>query len=324
MRRALSAALAACAAAAAMAAMAAPQSQAQTQPGLEARIDAFERRLTDAETEVCGAPSGRRFHSPGASAYAPSAAHASAPWMAKLEIVESDPGGRIAAVANCGAAALTRNWLITAAHCVAGGPWLAVEATLGARDLDDPRALRHSGAVALCPTAYDPATTEGAGTGPQADLALLRLRDALPPDFPTLRVASPGELARFDPSVPAYAAGWPRKASGVSMRLSAPSMRLIGPPQDGVYTARPVRDGSALCLGESGAPLVADLGLGPVMVGVFSSVDAFFNPDSGEVEELCAGYEAKSYFTALGGWQQWISAAIRACDQDVAACLSAR
>ena len=77
-------------------------------------------------------------------------------------------------------------------------------------------------------------------------------------------------------------------------------------PRDGMIVAAPNRDEESLCIGESGAPLVADLGAGAAVFGVFSSVDAYVNPSTGEMVELCDGFEARSYFTSVTGMQSWI------------------
>ena len=281
--------------------------------------EAFRARLKSSAAEICGAPAAPFFSSRSRiDAYSREAAHPSAPWMAKLEIIESIDDGGVASIANCGATALTRNWLITAAHCVGSSPWIAVEATLGAQNLEDPRALRRMASLALCPTQF-----QGLGAGP--DVALIRLLRPLPPDFPTLRVASYGEMRRLTIGRHALAAGWPRQGDDVAAQLSAPILELTPPGTEppGVLVAQPLKAGASPCVGESGAPLVAELGHGPALIGVFSSVDAIYDPQSGVIQEICAGDQARSYFTSLGGMQDWISAAIRACDQDLTACVGA-
>lgn len=152
---------------------------------------------------------------------------------------------------------------------------------------------------------------------------MLRVDAPLPPFFPTLRVASDAEIARLSVGARALAAGWRRRPNGVAQRLSAPMVRIA--PRDGepagIIVAAPERNESSLCLGESGAPLVTDLGFGPALIGVFSSVDAIFDPETGQVEEICSGFEARSYFTSLTGLQTWLSDAIHACDDHLEACL---
>lgn len=284
-------------------------------PPPAAAQDALER----AEAWVCGAPSLIERPTLTARRFNPAAADPNAPWMAKLEIVERlfDDGGM--AVANCGAAAVSPHWLLTAAHCVGGYEgWVSLRATLGARDIESRSAVRRTGAVALCHQDYDSETLA-------YDLALVRLAEPLPQDFPLLRIAGEREAAALERGAVAHAAGWRVDAGGaIATTLSRSAVEIIetsaGP--DGVIVAGPRRDFErSLCVGESGAPLVGDLGRGPVALGVFSSVDALVDPGSGALLELCYGREARSYFTALRGLKSWIAGALAACDSDLDACL---
>ncbi|MEO1291810.1 MAG: trypsin-like serine protease [Pseudomonadota bacterium] len=280
--------------------------------------------LAEAGAWVCGTPRWRETASETAAGYQPSAADRMLPWMAKLEILEQRLEGGSFLKSNCGAAALDRHWLITAAHCVASNDWLSVRVTLGSRDLDAGGAVRRSVAVALCHEGFDPSNLD-------FDLALLRLDQPLPSTFPTLRVATSYEIDQLRPNQQALSAGWARsggskKGTQMSRVLSRRYLRLVDPARSGFtggaarLVAAPQADEPSLCLGDSGGPLVADVGDGPSLVGVFSNVDALVDPATGEVTELCEGFEARSYFTSLSGLHYWLDATRRACAYDPAAC----
>ncbi|MEL6977206.1 MAG: trypsin-like serine protease [Pseudomonadota bacterium] len=271
--------------------------------------------LADAEAWVCGAPSAYDY-TPYGGAYAgggrynPGSVDAAAPWAAKLEIVEERFADGGMTVSNCSAAAVAPGWLVTAAHCVGQERWVRVEATLGARDAQAPSAMKRSAALALCHTKFNPHDLS-------YDVALIKLDSPLPPEFPTLRLATSAEADRLTPGAAALSAGWGRiSSSEISQVLRTADVRVVDPSRrsDGMIVAAPERNEHSLCVGESGAPLVADVGAGAALFGVFSSVDAYYNPDTGEMIELCEGFEARSYFTPLRGLQRWVRRAIAACE----------
>lgn len=289
---------------------------------VSAGSDAFAEPLTDAVR--CAAPKGgwgdapSQFDGGGARAYSPGATDPAAPWMAKLEIVEARPGEE-PAVWTCGAVAIAPQWLATAAHCVAIERPVAIRAILGARNLNDPKAIRRSADAAYCHPGFDPNSL-------REDLALLRLESPLPPDFPLLRLASAEEAWSLGAGATAVSAGWARRQDGdVSPWLRRAEVRIIDPARegDGLIEAAPPATGPSLCLGESGAPLIADLGRGPALHGVFTSVDVVWDRLTRSMTELCEGYEARSYFTPVRGRRLWMARVISACERDPAGCVAA-
>lgn len=299
----------------AIAAVSAPPFNGADEAAAE-RIDA--RAALDAVGAwVCGASDYLDTPLVTSDRFLASAADEVAPWMAKLEIVERAPAGGVT-LSYCGGAVLTRDWIVTAAHCVGGGDWESVRVTLGAKDLRAIEAVRRSASVALCHRGYDADTLSH-------DVALLRLAEPLPANFPTVRIASQEESLELRPGDMALSAGWSRVGEAeISHEMRRTSVRVLDPDRggDGVIVAAPDGDRASLCVGESGAPLVTDLGFGAAVFGVFSSVDAYLDPDSGDLVELCEGFEARSYFTAVKGLQSWMSGAIAACDADLEGCLA--
>ena len=266
---------------------------------------------------ICGAPAVREPVAWSADRFSPTAADHEMPWVAKLEIVERlyDDGGMT--VSNCGAVAVNRDWLVTAAHCVGGDHWVSIRATLGSRELSDSAALRRAASVALCHSGFNPNTLS-------YDLALIRLERPLPPEFPIIRLATNSEIRALQAGDVALSAGWGRiSATEISTTLRRAIVRVVDPSRahDGMIVAAPDRNEQSLCVGESGGPLIADTGAGEAVFGVFSSVDAYFDPQTGETVELCEGFEARSYFTALRGLQSWIYEAIAACESDIQSCI---
>lgn len=274
------------------------------------------RPLADRQAWICGAAAGAPDAPSGPHRLNRSAMDPRAPWAVKLEIVEERFDDGAMTVSNCSAAAIAPEWLLTAAHCVGQEGWISVEATLGARDADAPEALRRSAAYAICHERFDPKNLA-------YDLALLKLDAPLPPEFPLLRMATSGESNRLKAGAAALSAGWGRVAGDeISSTLRTSAVRVVDPDHGGggVIVAAPTRHEGSLCVGESGAALVADLGGGPALFGVFSSVDAYYSRRSGGMVELCHGFEARSYFTALRGLRRWVEQAIAACEEDPAGC----
>ncbi|MEM9723942.1 MAG: trypsin-like serine protease [Pseudomonadota bacterium] len=239
-----------------------------------------------------------------------------APWVAKLEIIEERFADGAISVSHCSAAAIAPLWLATAAHCVGDQGWIGVTATLGDQDAGGPNAFTRSAILAVCHADYRPGALA-------MDIALVRLDQPLPEGFPLLRLAGWREAARLSAGAVALSAGWGRVGpNAISRRLRMSELRIVDPmrAQDAMIVAAPLRHEQSLCVGESGAPLVADLGRGPALLGVFSSVDAFFDDESRRIVELCDGFEARSYFTALGGLRGWVEAVMRLCDGRREAC----
>lgn len=278
-------------------------------------------KLDDAQAWVCGAPSLLEKPAMTADRFLASAADERTPWMAKLEIVEHVYEDGAMSISNCGAAAINRDWLVTAAHCVGGARWVSIRATLGARNLASVEAVRRAASVALCHDQFDPGSLSH-------DVALLRLARPLPANFPTIRIASSVESERLSADDLAVSAGWGRISSTeISQVLRRSEVRIVDPASEergGMIVATPTRDVQSLCVGESGAPLVSDQGLGAAVFGVFSSVDAIVQEGTGELTELCDGFEARSYFTPVTGLQNWIAGAINACESDLDACTRRR
>lgn len=285
--------------------------------GATAAAEAAPNALAQIGAWVCGAPATPERTAWSADRFNATAADRKLPWVAKLEIVEQkfDDGGMT--VSNCGAVAVSHNWLVTAAHCVGGDRWESIRATLGSRELDNAAAVRRSATVAICHSEFDPETLSH-------DVALVRLERSLPPEFPVVRLATNSEIRALREGDVALSAGWGRiSPTEISTTLRRAVIRVVDPARahDGMIVAAPDQNEQSLCVGESGGPLIADTGFGAAVFGVFSSVDAYFDHRTGQTVELCEGFEARSYFTALRGLQGWIYDAIEACETDLTACL---
>lgn len=271
--------------------------------------------LAGSEAWICGAAQ-EPPQAVGSTAFHPAAADPVAPWAAKLEIIEERFADGGMTISNCSATAVAPGWLLTAAHCVGQEGWISVQATLGSKDSTGPGAVRRAVKTALCHTEFDPRNLA-------YDVALLRLDRPLPPAFPILRLASQEETRRLARGDAALSAGWGRVSEReISSMLRKAAVRVVDPARagDGMIVAAPIRHEESLCVGESGAPLVADLGAGQALFGVFSSVDAYYNKRTGEMVELCHGFEARSYFTAIRGVGRWIEKVMALCGGDDKRC----
>ena len=274
--------------------------------------------LSAVDAWICGEARDRETLPRSPGRFRPKAADPSAPWAAKLEIVEEKFADGAMTISNCSAAVLAPGWLVTAAHCVGQEGWISVRATLGAKDSGDPGAIRSLVSTAICHERFDPRSLA-------YDVALLRLERPLPTDFPTLRIATLGEIDRLARGDAALSAGWGRVSKQeISRLLRKAQVEVVDPSRsgDGMIVAAPVRHEDSLCIGESGAPLVADLGSGPALFGVFSSVDAYYDPGSDTMVELCHGFEARSYFTGLGKLRGWIDKVMALCERDPKGCVA--
>lgn len=281
--------------------------------------------------EVLRAPA-RRPATGSASAGAlgtdPRRVAAVSPWAASLEIHETARASGQRSIAHCAATAVAPRWLLTAAHCVGETRWRSVTATFhgAAETASTGRGAppRRSVDLALCHRGFQP-------DGLAHDVALLRLSRPAPIQasgaggFPLM--ASTAETAAARPGLRATApVGAPAVELVATPRIGGaprPTDLIILDParaSDGMIVAAPARNEISLCFGESGGPLMADLGRGPRLLGVFSSVDAVRNARTGELAPLCRGFEARSYFTPVAPYRAWVAQVIAACEADPARC----
>lgn len=125
------------------------------------------------------------------------------PGAVALEIVSEERGtpdeiGWRRASERCGGTALTRHWIVTAAHCLEGD-WLRVDVFYG--DADIRTARRSYGFEAHLHKGYRE-------EGMVADLAFLKLEVPLPADFPLARLATHEEWEALATGDTVIARGW--------------------------------------------------------------------------------------------------------------------
>ena len=198
---------------------------------------------------------------------------AQAPWQVSLHIRNS---------ALCGASIIGNQWLVTAAHCVAGAAPSEISAFVGVTNLSERSAQN---AVSVSGVTIHPNWNANSFSG---DLALLQL--AVPLTFSTTIQPISLPITQDPGAWPAAGtaaqiSGWGSTSYGgtSSDALLAASVSVLGGPSDtacGSYggsfrssesICAGVPEGSIdTCQGDSGGPLVITTGTGPVLAGVTS------------------------------------------------------
>ncbi len=205
-------------------------------------------------------------------------------WAARAIVMVIDPRGDL-----CTGTALTRDLVLTAAHCVARAERYEVrpyqtDATIGVRS------------VALHPR-FDLASY--AASRATADVALIKLTSELPDIVVPAALAAP---RRVKVGETLTIAGFGTVAAGTERGLRQPreaKLTVTGQPgslQIRLYdnTTRNRRPGLGACTGDSGAP--AYDGEGPLVIGVVS-----WSTAAGD-EEGCGGLTGVTPLIAYRAW----------------------
>lgn len=241
------------------------------------------------------------------------------PWVARLEVVTDVLPNNAEVVGSCAAVAIAPDWLLTAAHCLEGGQWQQIRVTIGTAHVDDRRALHRAVDYALCFPDYRASDLKH-------DLALLRLSHPLPPELPLAPLAGWHEDPQFIPGMRAQVVGWPgqpnqgrlgRLARMATMRIEG---REAGGVPGGVIVASRLADqGQAVCVGESGGPLIGSLGQGPLVLGLLSAVEGQRDATGG-IAASCADPHSLTWFTAVSPYRRWIRTVLDSCNANPSRC----
>jgi secreted trypsin-like serine protease len=253
--------------------------------------------LGDLNAFICGTPEegNKALY---ASDVLPDMLDPAMPPIAKLDIIQKEyPDGR-QVVGNCSASVIAPNWLLTAAHCMTQTSWKSVEVTIGTPDLARSHKIQRSVTQAICHAAFDPISLKN-------DVALLRLDAPIQPEF---------SFMSLSPTLPAVGeqsmtAGWYKiDNQTVSQNLRQASMTIVGYENNDFIIATPERELEfALCLGESGSPLMGRSKHGDFeQIGIFSAVEGRKNDVRGQVSEVCRPQGSVSYFTPIQKYTDWI------------------
>ena len=210
------------------------------------------------------------------------------PGAVALEIVSEErgtpdaPGWRRASE-RCGGTALTRQWIVTAAHCLEGN-WLRVDVFYGHADIRTAR--RSYGFEAHLHKGYRE-------EGMVADLAFLKLEVPLPADFPLARLATHEDWEALREGDTVIARGWGTTVATetgpdkVADELRDITLAVTHRGFFGARVARADRAAENVCVGDSGSGL-RDKDNPALIYGVLSYVTR--SPDGSICRE--SGYEA--------------------------------
>jgi secreted trypsin-like serine protease len=242
---------------------------------------------------------------------AAAASIASFPGIVKIEPRTREAGGNIAS-GHCGATRISRNWLITAAHCV-DEQYEEIRVIGEAANLRNPAAKITDATLAICHAGY-----QGVGNGYANDVALVRLSDTQVSAIEAVPIARFGSTLK--PLAPANydaadMAGWglTRYGGQLSADLLTASLKVTGSGPAVIYVAS--KGGAGPCIGDSGGPLyVSEADGSKTVVGVLSVVEQ--NRTTGE---FCSG-DYNGRYTNLQGFTGWISDVMALCDRGDEAC----
>lgn len=173
----------------------------------------------------------------------------------------------------CGASVVDVEWVLTAAHCVAGEPAARIDLVIGRHDLTSDDGERIGAAEILVHPGYDDRTTVN-------DLALIRLES--PTSFPPVALPADGTLEI--PGAPVTVIGWgstqgtPQWPTGlreVQVPLVSDADCLLAYGSNlhpAVMLCAGDLDGGGIdsCQGDSGGPLFAATASGYTQLGIVS------------------------------------------------------
>lgn len=235
------------------------------------------------------------------------------PGIVKMEPKRRLENGGISS-GHCGATRISKNWFITASHCL-DETYDDVDLISTEASLLDPRAVRVQANSTICHSAY------GGATGRYAnDVALVSVSDEVAEtefaDVPIARFGATDEPLGALNYPQARMAGWGITSfdgGDLSNDLLTTTLTMVssGPAE---ITVASLNDAGP-CIGDSGGPLMIDEADGePRVIGVLSVVEQ--NRLTGE---FCKGtYNAR--YTNLQGFTGWIEDVIGVCQASPELC----
>lgn len=264
-------------------------------------LPAYAHMLHALDAYVCGQPTAQTFEQSSTEneTYYLDPIDPSVAAVAKLDILEQELSDGRQYVVNCSASVIAPDWLLSAAHCVTQSQWQRIDVTLGTTDLASQNKIIRTVTQAICHKDYDPTSLEN-------DIALLRLNRPVPADFMFMKLSAQS----IKPQTQALTAGWYKvNAQTISRTLRKAPMQILGKENEYFIIAEPRKKlKHALCLGESGAPLVAQSKSSSFeQIGIFSAVEGRRDTLTGIVSEICLTHGSRSYFTPVSKYLKWIA-----------------